>query len=283
MAYSITIFYICNLLYICTRMIFCKMKGKFLTAVFLVSALCLDAQQLLLLDRFNGNAVVNDSTVIVFSSEAEIHDITQYFTMKNNTDKKLAVFLRKTINSIADSTTDYYCFGIRCWPGDDSTNVADTIPPGGEDYTFASHVTHQRRFDLPQPLLPPGLSSITYTVYDKTTFPEPVEASVTVIYHHSGMGVEEAWTHGGAGAGKLALVYPNPAAEKITIETGEFEPGNFTLLLFNSQGIMVQSSTLILRENDVTFPVNGFSPGLYYGKLVSEKGQAVSFRFQVAR
>jgi hypothetical protein len=265
------------------------MKTRIISAVLLLSAFFANAQQILLLDRFNGNKVVNDSTITVFSSEDSIPDITQYFTMKNNTDRKLAVFLRKTINNIADSTTDYYCFGIRCWPGDDSTNVADSIPPGGEDYTFASHVTHQRRFDIPQPVLPLGLSSITYTVYDKTTFPEPVEATVTVIYHHSGLGIGDKETRGQGdkGTGRKGdqemMVYPNPAAEKITIETAEFEPGNYTLLLFNSLGIKVYSTTLILRENDVTIPVNGFPSGLYYGKIVSEKGQAIPFRFQVAK
>ena len=261
------------------------MKVRLLTAVLIFSMFGANAQQLLLLDRFNGNKIVNDSTITVFSSEADIHDITQYFTMKNNTDKKLAVFLRKSINIIADSTSDYYCFGIRCWPGDDSTNIADTIPPGGEDYTFASHVTHIRRFDLPQPILPLGLSSITYTVYDKTTFPEPVEASVTVIYHHSGLGLEEEET-GRQGdketRGREVVVYPNPASEWLTIETGEVKPGNYILILYNSLGNQVQKTSLQLEDNKLTITVNRFLSGIYYGTLVSEQGTNVAFRFQVA-
>lgn len=270
------------------------MKSFLLTGALLLSFLLVNSQQLLLLDRFNGNAVVNDSTITVFSSEADIHDITQYFTMKNNTDKKLAVFLRKTINSIADSTTDYYCFGIRCWPGDDSTNIADTIPPWGEDFTFASHVTHQRRFDLPQPILPLGYSSISYTVYDKTTFPEPVEASVTVIYHHSGLGIEEAWRHGGLEAwgqgeeekgrrGDMDLdVFPNPVSGSLTVVTCEQKPGNYTLLIYNSLGMQVHESIVHLQENNLILPVNGFQPGLHIGRLLSDKGNIHNFKFQVA-
>ena len=259
------------------------MRGFLISALFVFSATVIQAQQLLLLDRFNGNRIVNDSTITVFSSEAEIHDITQYFTMKNNTDRKLAVFLRKTINVIADSTTDYYCFGIRCWPGDDSTNIADTIPPGGEDYTFASHVTHQRRFDLPQPILPLGLSSITYTVYDKTTFPEPVEASVTVIYHHSGLGVEEAWRLGGMEAGKLALVYPNPASDWVTLEMDESITGVSKVLIFNNLGANVFSFDPNIHDNHLRFSVAGFSPGIYLGWIFTDQGPCHSFRFQVAR
>ncbi len=262
------------------------MRSFLLTGALLLSSLLVNSQQLLLLDRFNGNAVVNDSTITVFSSEADIHDITQYFTMKNNTDKKLAVFLRKTINSIADSTTDYYCFGIRCWPGDDSTNIADTIPPWGEDFTFASHVTHQRRFDLPQPILPLGYSSITYTVYDKTTFPEPVEASVTVIYHHSGLGVEEAGKQGSGEAGKRGSgdidVFPNPVSGWLTVVTSAENPGNYTLLIYNSLGMQVHESIVHLQENNLILPVNGFQPGLHFGRLLSNKGSIYNFKFQVS-
>jgi hypothetical protein len=254
------------------------MKSRFLAVVILISAYCLNAQQIILMDRFDGNKVVNDSTITVFSSEEGIPDLTKYFTMKNNTAQPLAVFLRKTINIIADSTTDYYCFGIRCWPGDDSTNIADSIPPGGEDYTFASHVTHKRRFDIPQPILPPGLSSITYTVYDKTSFPEPVEASVTVIYHHSGLGIRDDEK------GNIeAVVYPNPAWDKITVETSERRPGKYTLILYNSLGTEVQKAIVRVQENELTIPVNHFKSGLYYGKLVSDNGKITCFKFQVAQ
>ena len=258
------------------------MKGKLLAAAFIFSVFCLDAQQLILLDRFNGNKVVNDSTITVFSSDLNINEITQYFTMKNNTDKPLAVFLRKTVNMIADSTTDYYCFGIRCWPGDDTTTIADTIPAGGEDYTFASHVVHKRRFDIPQPPLPPGLSSITYTVYDKTTFAEPVEASVTVIYHQSGLGVDGAGKPGSGEAGNFIRVYPNPASEWLTVEPGECKPGKYTLLLYNSLGIQVQTTNVHIQADKLTIPVNGLPSGFYFGRLFSKQGFNLSFRFQVA-
>jgi hypothetical protein len=212
------------------------MKGRLLAAVLLISMFGVNAQQLLLIDRFNGNKIVNDS-------------LTQYFTIKNNTDRPLALFLRKTVNVMNDSTSDYFCFGIKCWPDTDTTNIADSVQPGAEDYNFASHVTHVRRFDLPQPLLPPGLSSITYTIFDNTTFPQPVEASVTVLYHLSGVGIEDEET-----GRREAVVYPNPASESLTIETGEIRPGNYTLILFNNTGKQadhsgkLSGSGFLLRE-----------------------------------
>jgi len=266
------------------------MKRFLLTAFLIVSATIASAQPLQLLDRFNGNKLVNDSTITVFGSDFTVPELTQYFTMKNNTEKTLAVYLRKTVNFYADSTIDYYCFGIRCWPGDDSTNVADSIPPGGEDYTFASHVTHFRRFDFPQPSLPPGVSSITYTVYDKTSFPEPVEATVTVIYHLGGLGVEEAWGHGGmeAGeqggmeAGNVVHVFPNPATDWVTVEFNEFIIGVRQVLLFNNLGGKVSNFKYNIQDNRLKISVAGFPPGLYLGRIVTDPGRRYGFKFQVS-
>jgi hypothetical protein len=259
------------------------MKVFLFAFIFLVASLTGNAQQLLLLDRFNGNKIVNDSVLTVFSSDVGVPDLTYYFTMRNNTDQTLAVFLRKTVNFYADSTSDYYCFGIRCWPGDDSTNIADSIPAGAEDYTFASHVTHRRRFDLPQPALLPGMSSITYTVYDKSTFPEPVEASVTVLYHLSGVGVEEAWGHGSREAGNFIRVYPNPATERLTVEIKEDNSLNCKLIVFNCLGMQVENESILVDANKITIQLSHYQPGIYFGSLMSSNGTSSSFRFQVAR
>lgn len=248
------------------------MTGKLLTAILLFTSIIANAQQLQLLDRFNGNKIVNDTEITVFSSDPSIIDLTRYFTMKNNTDRTLALFLRKTVNMINDSTTDYFCFGIKCWPDTYRTDVADTILPGAEDYTFASHVVHIRRFDNPP--LPPGRSSITYTIYDSTAFPEPVEASVTVIYHLSGLGVNENQP-------KSTVVYPNPASENITVITDEYWQGDLILFLFDGMGMLIRKSTVLSESREVTIPVDGLTSGLYYGHLVSEDGKATVFKFLV--
>jgi hypothetical protein len=142
-------------------------------------------------------------------------------------------------------------------------------------------VCHFRRFE--DRLLPPGLSSVTYTIFDNTSFPEPVEAKVTVIYHLSGLGVSDAGNLGSGDAGNLIRVYPNPASDRITIETGKARPGNYTLMIYSSQGTLVQKTNLHIRENKLTIDVNQLLPGFYYGRLFSEQGAGVAFRFQVAR
>jgi hypothetical protein len=242
-----------------------KMRSLLLLCAILLIKTGLQAQPLQLLDRFNGNKVVNDSVVKVFSSDTGIPELTQYFTMKNNTDRPLALFLRKTVLQMSDSTTDYFCFGVKCWPNTDTTDIADTIQPGAEDYTFATHVTHVRRFDIPQPPLPPGKSVITYTIYDHTAFPEPVEASVTVVYHLSSLGVQDP-------PGYRADVYPNPASDKVNIRCTLEKTGPFTVYIYSSAGILASKASGDLIDGSVSVSTSGLPAGLYFGLLVTGSG-----------
>jgi len=173
-----------------------------------------------------------------------------------------------------DSTTDYFCFGAQCWPGYDSTDIPLTIAAGASDSTFASHVCHVRRFDRP-PLVP-GLSSITYTIYDRYAFAQPVEASVTVIYHLGGLGVKEE-------RNSTASVYPNPASERITIRTSDSKPGHYTLHLFNHLGMPVLNKNIFLPDSGYSLAVHDLPCGLYFGRMVSEQGYHFTFRFEVIR
>lgn len=232
------------------------------------------AQKLVIMDRGNNNKIVNDSTITVYSSDESINELTALFTFKNNTDLPLKVFLRKQINQLSDSTTDYFCFYIKCWAYADTTDIADTVPAGGEDYTFASHVTHVRRFDYPQPQLHPGLTSITYTIFDNTTFNEPVEASVTVIYHLSPLQINEM------NAIKTEI-YPNPATDFIQVKIDRLIPGKLKAILYNSQGAVVRSEMLTNYSNTITLNTNGLSSGVYTGILTSEMNTRANFRFVV--
>ncbi len=250
------------------------MRGYILSIVFAVNSFYACAQQLLILDRFNGNKIVNDSTITVYSSDPATIELTQYFTLKNNTDKPLALFLRKSINSINDSTIDYFCFGIKCWPDTYLTDVPDSIQPGASDSTFASHVVHFRRFENPP--LPHGKSSITYTIFDNTSLPEPVRATVTVVYHLSGLSIEEDFQ-------RVIGVWPNPAIQSITLRTNQIGPGNCKkkLQIYNSIGVQVEETDIWLENYQATYQCNSLDKGIYIGLLSGQKGERISFRFQV--
>ena len=252
----------------------CQMKRYLLIPVILVSLLRVNAQQVVIMDRDDGNRIVNDSILYAFSSNFNITELTKNFTIKNNTGTPLALFLKKTVNFMNDSTTDYYCFGVKCWPGSDSTDIADSIQPGAEDKTFASHVCHIRRFELPP--LPSGISSITYTIYDNTSLPDPVEAKVTVIYHLGALGVDEHRQMD-------AVVYPNPTSEWLTVRTDEGISGNCTLRICNNMGMMMHDGSISIQGKEFSIPVGRYSPGHYTGRLLTCGGRFIFFRFQVVR
>jgi hypothetical protein len=244
------------------------------TIIVLGNAGELFAQKLIIMDGENDNKIVNDSTITIYSSDQSINQLTALFFIKNTTDVPLTVYLRKKVNQINDSTTDYFCYYIKCWPGTDTTDVADTIPAGTEDHSFATHVTHVRRFDYPQPLLPPGLSSITYTLFDNTTFAEPVEASVTVIYHLSPLAINEQ-------PSIKAEVYPNPATDFICVKTDRQIPGKYKVVIYNSLGALVKREEIMNSSNSLTIKTNDLPQGVYTGLLTSESNTHTSFRFVV--
>ncbi|MGE5382280.1 MAG: T9SS type A sorting domain-containing protein [Omnitrophica WOR_2 bacterium] len=262
------------------------MKKRLLIICILLYTYVAYSQQLQLMDRFNGNTLVNDSTITIYDSDPATIVLTKYLTLKNTTDKPLAVFLKKTVNFMNDSTSDYFCFGISCWPNAQITDIADSIQPGAKDSTFASHVTHIRRFELP--LLPPGKSSVTYTFFDSTTFNQPVHATVTIIYHLSGLGLEENFID-------ALKVYPNPANDLLNIVLPDSQGMNssnyisgvqneapfkaYTLNLFNSTGVCVYNNEIFPQGDKISISVKSYPAGIYYGMLLSRNGKKLSFNF----
>jgi hypothetical protein len=249
------------------------LKYHILTALFVICAIELQAQQLILMDRETGTQIPDGSTITLYSSDLSIPMLTADFTIKNNTDKTLAVFLKKTINQISDSTMDFFCFYIKCWSYTDSTDMADTILSGAEDNNFATHVCHVRRNDSP-PLVP-GFTSITYTLYDHTTFPEPVETKVTVNYHLSALGIGES-------ENKELVVFPNPAAKTLALNiTEDFTPDNCKISVFNSLGKLALELQRNIENRRINIPVQNLPNGIYFGLLSQDSGESKQFRFIV--
>lgn len=222
-------------------------------------------QELLLLDRFNGNKIVNDSTLTVWSSDPGTIYLTQYLNLENRTDKPLAVFMRKTINYLNDSTSDYFCFGISCWPDASVTNIADSILPGRRDSTFASHVVHVRRFDLE--LLPPGKSSITYTFFDSTTFEQTIKSQITIIYHLSSLGNQEYMR-------RSVELYPNPALGNLFISLNSLQQEKINIVIsdITGQTVKMQSHYIPIGRSRIEINTSMFDSGVYLATIEFSDG-----------
>lgn len=224
------------------------------------------AQHILIMDRNNPDEILNDKVVTIFSDQPETSSLTADFIIKNNTDVPLRVFLRKHILQMPDSTMDYFCFYVKCWPDTDTTNLADTIPPAGLDYNFSSHVCHVRRFDL-APLVP-GLSSITYTIFDNTSLPTPVEASVTVNYHLSPQSAHKT------GAQKINT-FPNPAQDKIRIQLAS-NASNLPYEIRDLSGRKVLSGKIANSNPTCEIDVSPLTSGMYTLLMYLETGTRYS-------
>lgn len=231
--------------------------GALLTVILFNLSIILTAQDLQIIDRYD-NTVVNDAEITIFSDDTTIIDLTKNFTMVNNTNRTLNLYLRKVVHTIADSTVDYFCFGIKCWPETDTTDYPATIEAGEEDYSFASHVVHYRRFELPP--LPPGLTSITYIIYDYSLPSDPIEAKVTVNYHLKPVSIKEN--------NEITVsAFPNPTSNKLTIQTNELISDNIELTIYDLKGSMVMKRNVNIMEGYLEIGVDELDSGLYVVQL----------------
>ena len=243
-----------------------------LIVIILCMSILSRSQEIMIMDKSDGNKIVNDLTITAYSTDTSIVDLTKPFGMLNNTDSVLRVYLRKVIHTIADSTIDYFCFGPKCWPDSDTTDMPAVLEPGVVNFSFASHVVHERRFDFPP--LPPGLTSITYVIFDDSTFSESIEAKVTVNYHLSPVKIAEFNK-------EVKSVFPNPASDRLSIQTHQTNNGNFKLIIYNMKGEIVKDRRINIVDGHSKFSVSELTSGSYFGRVFIENGRSIYFRFLV--
>jgi hypothetical protein len=252
-------------------------KGILRFGVFLFCTIWLiipkvSGQELLLLDVNDGNRVVNNGVINVSTTDLTTLELSVHLKIVNQTDKAIAVFMKKIIHFQVDSTSNYFCLNPKCWPNSDSTNIADSIPAGTTDSSFVTHYDHFFVYEKP---IPPGLTSITYLFYDHTTFPEPVEAKVTINYVVSGVGIQNGLTAD-------VSLYPNPASGFTTFRY-EIPPlcKQAHLSIRNMQGVEVSSFPLELKYGRVIIPTDYLPSGIYLLNLFTDGNNILSRKLSV--
>ena len=229
------------------------------------------AQQLLLLDNNAGNKPVNDGVIEVDTTDLSALELSAHLKIQNNTGKTLAVFMKKIINQMVDSTSNYFCLNPKCWPGADSTDIPDSIPAGVGDSSFVTHYDHYFRYERP---VPPGFTSITYLFYDHTTFPSPVEARVTINYHISGVGIPKP-------VESISSVFPVPSPDLVHFTfTGLNDPVE-KVIIVDEQGRTVWSSSLPVVGNEYLLDAGSYENGIYLAVLRHRGGMTESRRLIV--
>lgn len=232
----------------------------------------LSGQELLLLDVNDGNRVVNDGVITVTTTDLTTLELSAHLKIVNQTDKALAVFMKKIIHYQVDSTSNYFCLNPKCWPNADSTNIADSIPAGATDSSFVTHYDHFFVYEKP---IPPGLTSITYFFYDNTTLDHPVNAQVTVNYLVSGVGIQNGFSPD-------VTLYPNPASGFTTFRYELLSLcKNANLSIRNMQGVEVSSFPLDLKSGRVIIPTGHLPSGIYLYTLHVDGNNILSRKLSV--
>jgi len=230
------------------------------------------AQKLVLMNYNDGNRVVNDDVINVDTSDLMAFELSAHLKIQNNTDKALAIFMKKIINQAVDSTSNYFCLNPKCWPDADSTDIADSIPAGLADSSFVTHYDHFFRYERP---IPPGFTSITYLFYDHTTLPESVEARVTVNYHISGVGINAVETDG-------LSIFPVPAVNQVKITYGNYLAYPVSrITILDMQGRIARELAFIPRQNELFLDISDFDNGIYLAVLHTLGGKMITGKIVV--
>lgn len=74
---------------------------------------------------------------------------------------------------------------------------------------------------------------------------------------------------------EASLVYPNPARDQILINTPELE-GEYRVMIFDRNGSARQVQVAQAVNGHITMVLNNLSPGLYYVRIISTSGVALS-------
>jgi hypothetical protein len=247
-----------------------RMIQKATTAIFMLVAIVFSqpafAQQLLLMDYNNSNKPVNDAVIEVDTTDLTALELSAHLKIQNNTDVTLAIFMKKIINHMVDSTSNYFCLNPKCWPDADSTDIADSIPAHMGDSSFVTHYDHFFRYERP---IPPGFTSITYLFYDYSTLPEPVEARVTVNYHISGVGMAEKEK-------EQIILFPVPASDFVRIRVGNNHEKIKRILVYDMQGREMKVSLAQPQSLECLLDVNSLENGIYQAVCLTEKGRKIT-------
>jgi hypothetical protein len=70
---------------------------------------------------------------------------------------------------------------------------------------------------------------------------------------------------------ELSLVYPNPARDRIQINTPELE-GEYRITIFDRHGQARQNQHSKADGGRISMLLNNLSPGLYYVRIISTTG-----------
>jgi hypothetical protein len=198
--------------------------------------------------------VVNESTLVEFSSDVQVGVLEKQLKIVNNTDETMELYVRRIVSEEVSGSENSFCFGETCYPSstDTSINVL-VLDPGAVDASFRADY-------LPNGNA--GKTTVTYEFFTLAKGVEEVRESVTVIFNISGVGI-------GENALAIGRTYPNPAVSSVTIEY-KLNPsgGTANLLLRNITGQTLNLIPVNRYAGKAELDVSGIVNGVYTLSLI---------------
>lgn len=215
-------------------------------------------QQIVISDT--SNSIVNGSTITVYSANINTDFMDISLRVKNNTLEELRMFVRRIINNEVDSSTNSFCFGIRCYPSTTDTSEDAVLLAPGLDTTFLGDY---------QPSHHTGKTSITYEFYEGSHTSVPAQVTVNYIVSPLGLGND-------LNSYEFSRAFPNPASSSTSFEYNIPDGSKGNILVRNLLGSIVRDVKLDKLQGRAIINTNDLKDGVYFYSLILDNKAIVT-------
>jgi len=241
-----------------------SMKRNLLLLSVMLFAGTVFSQMTLSLSDSSGS-MANDDTR-TYQLPASTETIYAYAFITNNGATTMTVKVKKVELSLANGSTNTFCWGA-CFPPDVYVSpISIDIPAGGTNY-----------FDFLTEYYPNatvGQSLIRYVFFDVNNPTDTVCFKVLYSTFPMGIGGETA------GRAQLSAPYPNPSSEVVHFNY-QSEMADARLVVVNMLGTKVADLMFTVKEGKITLPVAKLPQGVYFASLISGTERLQTQRFVV--
>ena len=233
---------------------------KIVFLVLFLAWVCVHAQSFSLYEVINyeeGDEIVNEAilsyTCVEGEEDGNLHAKAEtYVILENTSDEDKVVVCKREILQWVDDAETYFCWGT-CNGSQvsiDERTVDANTKTGVVD--FSTHYT--------APLVE-GTSIVRYVFYDK----ENPEDSISVVFEY----ITPYGLRTPIYVGAMALsVYPNPTVDYLTIEAGNLQLKQASIILYDAVGRKLK--TQLLTSHSTKMDVNSLEQGIYYLQIIND-------------
>lgn len=200
------------------------------------------------------NNIVNGTTIFVDTSDINVPTLDVYLNVKNNTGMDLNdLYVRRIINSEADTSFNSFCLGTCFLPTTDTSTPAIVLAQG-ESVSFSGDY---------YPNLCSGLTSITYEFFDNRSSVTPITAQVTINFRVSPLGIVHD-----AKSFNISEAFPNPSSTYATIVYNLPVSSGGKIVLHNLIGSIVREVNLEKQVGRVAISTSDLKEGVYFYSFI---------------